>query len=684
MARTKKAQPTKEQALEVARYLGCRGAHQREDGVWQPCASEEVLQRISNRAETADTSRLYKSANKKKRKRKKVGWENLIERGVMGISTTADGGLVSAPIAAKAVLGAPRRVRPTDPDVFTNAESARVRSRQLGCIGIRRYSSTTGGEVWMPCNNESDYRRRMGVGPQAARDKRREQARFEQRVIRNLGKKKDADWGAVRGIPVSDLEEKAGRRKARKDRSAATPALPKERIVGSSTNSAGSAASVSSARDIEISQDTVRGLLTKVRNHNKRMEELGKPDWTKASIGALKSVWRRGAGAFSVSHRPNMTRQQWAMGRVNAFLRMLEKGKPDNLRYIGDSDLLPESHPWKKKNRKDAFTADVSTKARKVRGIAAGFDPDALDGDGDGKVQEGTPFERPASPKRALDAVVRTASRLTTAGGGERPDRRKELGLDDIPSMLWTPDQSTADAFGKGRGRGFVKERVDKVHNRILSALRGEVKTKNKNGNKTAYIIGGPVAVGKTTLRTEYGPQIGVPGRDGALHLDPDEIRELLPEYKDWILNPMVSAPELTHAESMHLVQEGVKDAIANNLDVVHDTTGRDFRDVISNLDAAGYKKIAHFATGDLQQAIDQAAERARLTMRWRDPNDIRRSFKGVSQAVQSYLNADTFDEFYLWDTSQRPPVMIAKKLKGSPLQIFDKTAWAKMLNGGR
>ena len=34
----------------------------------------------------------------------------------------------------------------------------------------------------------------------------------------------------------------------------------------------------------------------------------------------LKAVYRRGAGAFSTSHRPNMTRQQWAMARVNSFL----------------------------------------------------------------------------------------------------------------------------------------------------------------------------------------------------------------------------------------------------------------------------------------------------------------------------------------------------------------------------
>ena len=414
------------------------------------------------------------------------------------------------------------------------------------------------------------------------------------------------------------------------------------------------------------------------------MDDLGKPEWSKASLGALKSVWRRGAGAFSVSHRPNMTRQQWAMARVNAYLRMLEKGKPDNLRYIGDSDLLPESHPWKKRSKSaDGFTSIKNKSARRMRGAAQGFDPNAVDGDNDGRVQDNTAFERPA-----VANVTRIPSQLKPTEINNRIktpfERAEELGLDDVGSMLWSPDQSTADAFGLGRGKGFKKERVEKVHKRILAALRGEVKVNNKGRKKRAVILGGPTGVGKSTLRTRYGTQVGIPDRSQALHLDPDEIRELIPEYRDWILNTSVSAPELTHGESMHLVQEGVKDAIANNLDIVHDTTGRDFRDVLTNLDKAGYEKIAHFATGDLDQAIAQAQERARLTNRYRTPADIAQSFRGVASALDGYIQADIFDEFYLWDTTKRPPVMIASKKKGQPLQVFDRTAWDKMRRGGK
>jgi hypothetical protein len=59
----------------------------------------------------------------------------------------------------------------------------------------------------------------------------------------------------------------------------------------------------------------------------------------------LKAVYRRGAGAFSSSHRPDQNRNSWAMGRVNAYLRLVKSGKPDNAKYTTDNDLLPKSHP---------------------------------------------------------------------------------------------------------------------------------------------------------------------------------------------------------------------------------------------------------------------------------------------------------------------------------------------------
>ena len=66
----------------------------------------------------------------------------------------------------------------------------------------------------------------------------------------------------------------------------------------------------------------------------------------RATLGALKSVFQRGLGAFSGSHSPVVkSASQWAFARVNAYLYLLKTGRPENDKYIADFDLLPEKHP---------------------------------------------------------------------------------------------------------------------------------------------------------------------------------------------------------------------------------------------------------------------------------------------------------------------------------------------------
>ena len=121
------------------------------------------------------------------------------------------------------------------------------------------------------------------------------------------------------------------------------PAPKKDQIFGSEKNPQGSASDKEGS--IELGDAVEKSLQTKATEHNARMKEESRPDWTRVGVGALRSVWRRGAGAFSTSHRPNMTRAQWAMARVNAFLYLSEKGKPENPNYKQDNDLLNSGHP---------------------------------------------------------------------------------------------------------------------------------------------------------------------------------------------------------------------------------------------------------------------------------------------------------------------------------------------------
>lgn len=68
------------------------------------------------------------------------------------------------------------------------------------------------------------------------------------------------------------------------------------------------------------------------------------------SVAKLRVVYQRGVGAFQTSHSPEVkSQQQWALARVNAFLYLVKNGRPQNKKYTGDNDLLPEKHPKSEK-----------------------------------------------------------------------------------------------------------------------------------------------------------------------------------------------------------------------------------------------------------------------------------------------------------------------------------------------
>jgi hypothetical protein len=122
---------------------------------------------------------------------------------------------------------------------------------------------------------------------------------------------------------------------------AQTPAPPKERIKGSKENPEGTAATRSKAGDIEISEANEQALKDKIAEFIKDHPQRKVP-----SLGTLKKVFRRGAGAFSTSFRPTITggkpnsRNAWAMARVNKFLKMAGGGEVKESYRKADGDLL--------------------------------------------------------------------------------------------------------------------------------------------------------------------------------------------------------------------------------------------------------------------------------------------------------------------------------------------------------
>jgi antirestriction protein ArdC/uncharacterized protein YjbI with pentapeptide repeats/predicted ABC-type ATPase len=165
---------SKMRALRQAQKLGCSGAHQMDDGAWHPCSSHDDYVSAKKRIQSSSVIGTPPQRDARGSNKIKKQWETLGQRPISAIDNIQGGGLVagapSALIGGGMASGAGMGMkslgwapRDNDPDVFTDVEVARNRSRQLGCIGVSRRVSRGGKTVWMPCTNMSDYARLAGT-----------------------------------------------------------------------------------------------------------------------------------------------------------------------------------------------------------------------------------------------------------------------------------------------------------------------------------------------------------------------------------------------------------------------------------------------------------------------------------------------------------------------------------------
>lgn len=147
----------------------------------------------------------------------------------------------------------------------------------------------------------------------------------------------NASGGAGAPAEILDMDEIEDPKDSVTATAGSKPAPKKDQIKGSDKNKKGSA---SSGKGVEFTASITKSLEKKVATHNEKA-----PNGRKVTLAKLKAVYRRGAGAFSSSHRPDQNRNSWAMGRVNAFLHLVKSGKPKNSKYTTDNDLLPKMHP---------------------------------------------------------------------------------------------------------------------------------------------------------------------------------------------------------------------------------------------------------------------------------------------------------------------------------------------------
>jgi predicted ABC-type ATPase len=155
------------------------------------------------------------------------------------------------------------------------------------------------------------------------------------------------------------------------------------------------------------------------------------------------------------------------------------------------------------------------------------------------------------------------------------------------------------------------------LHKRILKGYLDQAKPVPEGQKPTVLMMMGITASGKSTARS----QIALPEMEeyGSVVVDPDALKEAIPEYRLGLQKRAKNAAWMAHEESSDLADELLERASKERKNIVLDGTGKNLKTMqnrISAMKAKGFHVVLLMPHLNVEEAKKRAAKRAERTGR--------------------------------------------------------------------
>lgn len=206
----------------------------------------------------------------------------------------------------------------------------------------------------------------------------------------------------------------------------------------------------------------------------------------------------------------------------------------------------------------------------------------------------------------------------------------------------------------------------------------------------TFVMSGGGPASGKGYMlkKKGYVDDKGKP-KDGYVVIDSDEIKGLLPEYKqmqDAGGAKSRAAAGYVHEESSYLAKRIMREAADLKYNVVLDGTGdnglKSLAKKVNKMKEQGYRVEAKYVSADTDAAARRNWDRFITSGRLPPEFMLRNVHADVSKTLPDAMDADLFDSVELFDTNKRGEMrQVAHKSKGKKTVIDNDQLWKDFTN---
>lgn len=290
------------------------------------------------------------------------------------------------------------------------------------------------------------------------------------------------------------------------------------------------------------------------------------------------------------------------------------------------------------------------------------------------KILDEIDFGGPGSGRRPESGSKDETSGIgRTLSPKEIADKYNKEAQANVDKLMASPDMDTLKLYQDKDGN-YNEERTA-FHEKIVQDKINQGST----NLGTSYFLGGAPATGKSSL--ESSGQVVYP--QGILRVDPDEIKEKLPEYNKMSENKIAQSASKVHEESSKLSKDIVNNAADQKMDAVIDTVGDgSFEKVAEKAQQqrdAGKKVVAHYVTTDVETSLQRAQARGERTGRNVPTDYIKDMHKEVSTIFPKLADNNTFNELHLYDNNGSVPKLIYSKVEGKE-SIIDANAYSKFL----
>lgn len=191
------------------------------------------------------------------------------------------------------------------------------------------------------------------------------------------------------------------------------------------------------------------------------------------------------------------------------------------------------------------------------------------------------------------------------------------------------------------------------------------LKARNGEDPKALFLMGGPAA-GKTSgleQRADLKPEHSVT-------LNPDDVKDRLPEFKKMVEAGEAGAASLVHRESSRLAGEIKALSTELGLNLVVDGTGNhnvdSFNNELDNIVTRGYKADLLAVDVPTDMAVVRAASRAAESGRWVPEAVIRKTHVSVANNLTTFIHDPRFEQASVFDNSGSKAVEIATASRGN------------------